>query len=175
MFLLSTVKTLVAEVGSPSYIIPQNSACWSYLPPGRESNPRHQAGDGNLPTPGFSSKSKKPGAGTIPALAAAVGPVLGPKSYTQALVGLVGPGKANFSYPVLQVQAHPPLSLSSLSQNGDQIGKTSMTPAAKLVRTNDQPGQDGPPTSQTTVPEDPKNDHEAANQTAEPEIPSLAT
>ncbi|KAJ9090518.1 hypothetical protein DSO57_1001489 [Entomophthora muscae] len=50
-----------------------------------------------------------------------------------------------------------------------------MTPEVKPVRTNDQPIQDGPPRSQTTVPENPKNDHEEANQTAEPVIPSLAT
>ncbi|KAJ9081049.1 hypothetical protein DSO57_1018670 [Entomophthora muscae] len=47
--------------------------------------------------------------------------------------------------------------------------------ALNRPRTNDQPGQDGPPTNQTTVPEDPKNDHEAANQTAELEMPSLVT
>ncbi|KAJ9070843.1 hypothetical protein DSO57_1003306 [Entomophthora muscae] len=50
-----------------------------------------------------------------------------------------------------------------------------MTPAAKPARTNDQSGQDGSLTSQTTVPENPKNDHEAANQTAEPDCKFTAT
>ncbi|KAJ9067986.1 hypothetical protein DSO57_1033310 [Entomophthora muscae] len=63
----------------------------------------------------------------------------------------------------------------SHSQNSNQIGKNPMTPVAKPARTKDQSGQDGPPTSQTTVPEDPKNKHEAANQITESEMPSLAT
>ncbi|KAJ9069494.1 hypothetical protein DSO57_1017971 [Entomophthora muscae] len=160
--------------------------------------PSHQvrlAGGGDLPAPGFLLFKANPGAGIIPALVAAEGPVLGPKSYAQALVDLAGPGQAIFSCPVNPYQAHPPLSnlgspigdpffnqvpwaqesLSSQFKNGDQIGKTPMTPEAKPVRTNDQPSQDGPPKNQTTVPENPKNDHEAANQTAEPEMPSLAT
>ncbi|KAJ9088269.1 hypothetical protein DSO57_1024736 [Entomophthora muscae] len=125
-----------------------------------------RAGGRDLSAPEFALKSKNPGAGTIPALVAASGPVLGPKSYTQALVGLAGPGEANFSCPEC---------LSSQSKNGDKIGKIPMTPEAKPARTNDQPSQDGPSKSQTTVPENPKNDHEAANQTAEPAMPSLAT
>ncbi|KAJ9079534.1 hypothetical protein DSO57_1034490 [Entomophthora muscae] len=68
------------------------------------------AGGGDSPAPGFALKSKNPGVGTIPALVAAAGPVWGPKSYAQALVGLAGPGQANFSFPVNPVQAHPPLS-----------------------------------------------------------------
>ncbi|KAJ9062532.1 hypothetical protein DSO57_1009877 [Entomophthora muscae] len=149
---------------------------------GIEPAPSHQAGQvggRNLPAPGFASKSKNPGEGTIPALTVAVGPILGPKSYAQALVGLAGPGQAIFSCPVNPVQAHPPLSklgspigdpffnqvpwpqesLSSQPKKDDQIGKTPMTPAAKPFRTNYQPGQDGPSTSQTNAPEDPKNDH----------------
>ncbi|KAJ9058769.1 hypothetical protein DSO57_1008845 [Entomophthora muscae] len=134
---------------------------------GNKPAPYHQvgkAGDRNLSTPGFALKSKILGVGTIPALDAAVGPVLGPKSYAQALVGLAGPGRDNFSCTVLPVKAYPPLNW-----------KNPMTPAAKPVRNNDQPGQDGPPTSKTTVPENLKNDHEESNQTAEPEMPSLTT
>ncbi|KAJ9057898.1 hypothetical protein DSO57_1018073 [Entomophthora muscae] len=52
---------------------------------------------------GFASKSKNPGAGINPVLATAVRPVLFPKSYAQALVGLAGPEKANFSFPGLPV------------------------------------------------------------------------
>ncbi|KAJ9057904.1 hypothetical protein DSO57_1018078 [Entomophthora muscae] len=160
--------------------------------------PSHQvglAGGKDLPAPGFFLFEANPGVGTISALVVATGPILGPKRYDQALVGLAGPGQANFSFPVNPVQAHPPLSnlgspiggpffnqvlwaqesLSSQSQNGDQIGKNPITPEAKPARTNGQPGQDGPLKSQTTVPENPKNDHEAANQTAEPEMLILAT
>ncbi|KAJ9060081.1 hypothetical protein DSO57_1034648 [Entomophthora muscae] len=153
------------------------------------------AGGGDSPTPGFLLFEANPGAGTIPALVVAAGPVLGPKSYSQALVGLAGPGQANFSCSVNPVQAHPPLSnlgsptgdpffnqvswpqesLSSQSKKGDQIGKTPKAPEANPSRINGQPSQDGPPKSQTTVPENPKNDHEAANQTGEPEMSSLAT
>ncbi|KAJ9073735.1 hypothetical protein DSO57_1012956 [Entomophthora muscae] len=135
------------------------------------------------------------GVETIPALATSAGPFLGPKSYAQALVGLTGPGQANFSFPGLPAQAHPSFSnlgfsignllfnqvllsqkcLSSQSKKDDQIGKTSITPEAKPARTNGQPSQNGPPKSQITVPETPKNDHEAANQTTEPDMPSLAT
>ncbi|KAJ9089608.1 hypothetical protein DSO57_1010980, partial [Entomophthora muscae] len=154
-----------------------------------------RAGRRDLPAPGFASKSKNPGAGTIPALLAAAGSVLGPKSYAQALVGLAGPGQAIFSCPVNPDQAHPPLSnlgspigdpffnqvlwaqesLSSQPKNGDQIRRTPISPESKPAKTNDQPIQDGPPKSQTTFPETPKNDYEAANQTAKPEMPSLAT
>ncbi|KAJ9089755.1 hypothetical protein DSO57_1009506 [Entomophthora muscae] len=132
---------------------------WAVIKPA----PSCQAGladGGDLPTPGFLLFEADSGVGTIPALVTAVGPILGPKSYSQAFVGLAGPGQANFSCP---------------SKNGDQIGKNSMTPEAKPARTNNQPSQDGPPKSQTTVPENPKNDCEAANQMAEPEMPSLAT
>ncbi|KAJ9089489.1 hypothetical protein DSO57_1012407 [Entomophthora muscae] len=135
------------------------------------------------------------GAGTIPAPVSASGPILGPKSYAQDLMGLAGPGQANFSCPVNSVQAHSPLSnlgspigdpffnqvlwaqesLSSQSKNGDLIGKSLKTPEAKPAKINGQSSQDGPPKSQTTVPENPKNDHEAANQTLEPEMLSLAT
>ncbi|KAJ9081294.1 hypothetical protein DSO57_1016159 [Entomophthora muscae] len=123
------------------------------------------------------------------------GPALGPKSYAQALVGLAGPGQAIFSCPVNPDQAHPPLSnfgspigdlffnqvpwaqesLSTQSKNSDQIGKTPKNPEAKPAKIKDQPSQDGPSKSQTTVHENPKNNHEEANQTAEPEMPSLAT
>ncbi|KAJ9087687.1 hypothetical protein DSO57_1030723 [Entomophthora muscae] len=164
---------------------------------GIEPAPSHQAGltgRGDLPEPGFLLLEVNPGAGVIPALLAAEGPVLGPKSYTQAFVGLARPGQAIFSCPVNPDQTHPPLSnlgspirdpffnqapwaqesLSSQSKNIDQIGKTPITPEAKPARTNSQPSQDGSPKSQTTVPENPKNDHEAANQSAESEMPSLA-
>ncbi|KAJ9059607.1 hypothetical protein DSO57_1000566 [Entomophthora muscae] len=40
-----------------------------------------QVGRGDFPAPGFALKSKNPGAGTISAMLAAAGPVLGPKSY----------------------------------------------------------------------------------------------
>ncbi|KAJ9051583.1 hypothetical protein DSO57_1003137 [Entomophthora muscae] len=159
--------------------------------------PSHQAelaGRRDIPTPGFLLFEANPGAGIIPALVAAEGLVLGPKSYAQALVGLAGPGQAIFSCPVNPDQAHPPLSnlgspigdpfsnqvpwaqesLSSQSKNDDQIGKPPITPEANPFRTNGQPSQDGPPKSQTTVPENPKNNHEAAHQTAEPDMPSLA-
>ncbi|KAJ9059431.1 hypothetical protein DSO57_1002427 [Entomophthora muscae] len=46
--------------------------------------PSHQAGlagGGDFPAPGLALKSKNSGAETIPALVAAAGPVLGPKSY----------------------------------------------------------------------------------------------
>ncbi|KAJ9058267.1 hypothetical protein DSO57_1013957 [Entomophthora muscae] len=165
---------------------------------GIEPAPSHQAGlvgGGDPPAPGFLLFEVNPGAGTIPVLVVAERPALGPKSNAQALVGLAGPGQAIFSCPVNPDQAHPPLSnlgspigdpffnkvlwpqesQSSQSKIGDQIGKTPITPEAKPARTNGQPSQDGPPKSQITVPENPKNDHEAANQTAEPEIPSLAT
>ncbi|KAJ9087410.1 hypothetical protein DSO57_1033642 [Entomophthora muscae] len=49
--------------------------------------PSHQAGlvgGGDLPAPGFLLFEANPGAGTIPARAVAVGPILGPKSYAQA-------------------------------------------------------------------------------------------
>ncbi|KAJ9086960.1 hypothetical protein DSO57_1038061 [Entomophthora muscae] len=128
-------------------------------------------------------------------LPVAMGPSLGPKSYAQVLVGLAGPGKTKFSCPELPVQAHSPLSnlgspigdpffnqvlwvqesLSNQSKNGDQIGKNPKTPEAKPAKINDQPSQDGPSKSQITVPENLKNDHEAANQTAKPEMPSLVT
>ncbi|KAJ9053991.1 hypothetical protein DSO57_1019169 [Entomophthora muscae] len=157
----------------------------------------HQAGlvgRGDSPSPGFLLFKANPGVGTIPALVVAVGPILSPKSYAQALVGLDGPGQANFSCPVNPVQAHPPFSnlgssigdpffyqvpwsqesLSSQPKKGDQIGKNPITPEAKPARTNGQPSQDGPSKSQTTVPETPKNDHEAANQTSEPDMSSLA-
>ncbi|KAJ9075941.1 hypothetical protein DSO57_1030856 [Entomophthora muscae] len=153
------------------------------------------AGGGDFPTPGFLLFEVNSGAGTTPALVVAEEPALGPKSYAQALMGLAGPGQAIFSCLVNPDQAHPPLSnlgspiedpffnqvlwaqesLSSQSKNGDQIGKTPKTPEAKPVRTNGQPSQDGPSKSQITVSENPKNNHEAANQTAEPEMPSLAT
>ncbi|KAJ9054157.1 hypothetical protein DSO57_1017634, partial [Entomophthora muscae] len=153
------------------------------------------AGGGNSPAPEFLLFKVNPGVGIIPALVAAEGPVLGHKSYTQALVGLAGPGQAIFSCPVSPDQAHPSLSnlgspigdlffnqvswaqesLSSQSKNGDQIRKPPITPEANSARTNGQSSQDGPPKSQLTVPETPKNDHEAANQTAEPEIPNLDT
>ncbi|KAJ9077877.1 hypothetical protein DSO57_1012473 [Entomophthora muscae] len=165
---------------------------------GIEPAPSHQAGlagGGDSPTPELLLFEANPGAGTIPALVTAVGPVLGPKSYAQALLGLAGPGQDNFSCPVNPVQAHPSLSnlgspignpffnqvpwpqesLSSQSKNGDLIGKPPIIPEAKPARTNGQPSLDGPPKNQTTVPENPKNDHEAANQTAEPEMPSPAT
>ncbi|KAJ9071800.1 hypothetical protein DSO57_1033467 [Entomophthora muscae] len=135
-----------------------------------------QAGGRDLPAPGFASKSKNSGVGIIPALATAVGPILGPKSYAQALVRLAGPGQAIFSCPVNPVQAHPSLrNPVKAVQNGDQIGKNSIAPEAKPAKINDQPSQDEPPKSQTTVLENPENDLEAANQTAEPEVPSLAT
>ncbi|KAJ9054073.1 hypothetical protein DSO57_1018332 [Entomophthora muscae] len=160
--------------------------------------PSHQAGlEGrrDLPAPGFLLFEENPGAGTIPALVAAEGPALGPKSYAQDLMGLAGPGQAIFSCLVNPDQAHPPLStfgppiedpffnqvlwaqesLSSKSKNGDLIGKTPKTPEARPAKINDQPSQDGPSKSQTTVHENPKNNHEAANQTAEPEMTSLAT
>ncbi|KAJ9054095.1 hypothetical protein DSO57_1018220 [Entomophthora muscae] len=153
------------------------------------------AGRGDLPTPGFLLFKANPGAGIIPALVVAEGPVLGPKSYAQALVGLAGPKQAIFSCPVNPDQAHPPLSnlgspirgpffnqvlwaqesLSSQFKNGDQIGKNCQTPEAKPARINGQPSQDEPSKSQTTVHENPKNNHGAANQTAEPEMPSFAT
>ncbi|KAJ9049896.1 hypothetical protein DSO57_1019802 [Entomophthora muscae] len=117
--------------------------------------------------------------GITPSLPVAVGPVLGPKSYSQAFMGLAGPGQAKFSCPKLPVQAHPLFlnsgfqeCLSSQFQNGNQIGKDPMNPAAKPAGTNDQSGKDRPPASQATVPKDPKNDDEAANQIEEPEIPS---
>ncbi|KAJ9073688.1 hypothetical protein DSO57_1013506 [Entomophthora muscae] len=104
--------------------------------------PSHQvglAGGGDFPTPGFLLFEVNPGAGIIPDLMAAEGPVLGPKSYTQAFVGLAGPGQAFYSCPVNPDQAHPPFcnlgspigdpffnqvlwaqeSLSSQSKNGD--------------------------------------------------------
>ncbi|KAJ9061123.1 hypothetical protein DSO57_1023563 [Entomophthora muscae] len=129
------------------------------------------AGGREPPGPGFLLSKANPGAGIIPALVLAEGPVLGPKSYAQALVVIWGPqlGTTFFNH-VLWAQD----SLSSKSQNGDKLKKT-ITPEAKPVRSNGQPSQDGPPKIQTTVPENPKNDHEAANQTAEPEVPSLAT
>ncbi|KAJ9084271.1 hypothetical protein DSO57_1026242 [Entomophthora muscae] len=153
------------------------------------------SGRGDLPAPGFLLFKANPGAGTIPALVAAEGPALGPKSYAQALVDLAGPGQAILSCPVNPDQAHPPLSnlgspigdpffnqvlwaqesLSSQSKNGDLIGKNPKTPEAKPAKINDQPSQDGPSKSQTTVHENPKNNHKADNQTAEPEMPSLAT
>ncbi|KAJ9075080.1 hypothetical protein DSO57_1000360 [Entomophthora muscae] len=140
--------------------------------------PSHQAGlagRGDPPAPGFLLFEENPGAGIIPDLGIAAGPVLGPKSYAQALVGLAGPGQAIFSCPVNPDQAHPPLkSLSGQSKNDDQIGKNPITPEAKPARINGQLSQDGPPKSQTTFPENPKNDHEAANQTAKPEMPSPA-
>ncbi|KAJ9063476.1 hypothetical protein DSO57_1000063 [Entomophthora muscae] len=58
-----------------------------------------QAGGADLPAPRFALKSKNPGAGINPALATAARPVLGPKSYAQALVGLAEPRQANFSCP----------------------------------------------------------------------------
>ncbi|KAJ9048416.1 hypothetical protein DSO57_1035278 [Entomophthora muscae] len=165
---------------------------------GIEPAPSHQAGlagRGELPAPGFLLFEANPGVGTIPALVAVEVPALGPKSYAQALVGLAGPRKAIFSCPVNPDQAHPPLSnlgspigdpffnqvlwaqesLSNQSKNCDLIGKTPKTPEAKPAKINGQPSQDGPSKSQTTVHENPKNNHEAANQTAEPEMPSLAT
>ncbi|KAJ9080936.1 hypothetical protein DSO57_1019745 [Entomophthora muscae] len=165
---------------------------------GIEPAPSHQAGlagGRELPAPGFFLFKENPGAGTIPALVAAEGPALGPKSYAQALVGLDGPGQAIFSCPVNPDQAHPPLSnlgspigdpffnqvlwaqksLPNQSKNDNLIGKTPKTPEAKPAKINDQPSQDGPSKSQTTVHKNPKNNHEAANQTAEPEMPSLAT
>ncbi|KAJ9065732.1 hypothetical protein DSO57_1016473 [Entomophthora muscae] len=160
--------------------------------------PSHQAGlagGGELPTPRFLLFESNPGAGTIPTLVTAEGPALGPKSYAQALVDLDGPGQAIFSCPVNPDQAHPPLnnlgspirdpffnqvlwaqeSLSNQSKNGDLIGKTPKTPEAKPAKINDQPSQDGPSKIQATVLGNHKNNHEAANQTAEPEMPSLAT
>ncbi|KAJ9076751.1 hypothetical protein DSO57_1023159 [Entomophthora muscae] len=160
--------------------------------------PSHQvglAGGGDPPAPGFLLFKANPGAGIIPALVIAEGPVLGLKSYTQALVGLAGPGQAIFSCPVNPDQAHPPLSnlgspigdlffnqvpwpqksLSSQPKKGDQIRKNPITPEAKPARINGQSSQDRPPKSQTTAPETPKNDHEAANQPEKPEMPSLAT
>ncbi|KAJ9087424.1 hypothetical protein DSO57_1033523 [Entomophthora muscae] len=141
--------------------------------------PSHQAGlagRGDLSAPGFASKSKNPGAGTISALVVAEGPALGPKSYAQALVGLAGPGQAIFSCPVNPDQAHPPLSnlwspigdpffnqvfwaqesLSSQSKSGDQIGKNPKAPEAKPAKINDQPSQDGPSKIQATVLKAPK-------------------
>ncbi|KAJ9067364.1 hypothetical protein DSO57_1000274 [Entomophthora muscae] len=137
------------------------------------STARGRVGGGDLPTPGFASKSKNPGAGTIPALVAAVGPVLGPKSYTQALVGL---SKLNLA--AQNSQPKPTLHLeclSSQSQNSNQIEKEYMKPATKPARTNDQSGKDRPPASQATVPEDPKNDDKVANQPEEFEMPILST
>ncbi|KAJ9052628.1 hypothetical protein DSO57_1032403 [Entomophthora muscae] len=128
--------------------------------------PGGASGRGDSPAPGFLLFKAHPGVGTIPALAVAAGPIWGPKSYVQALVGLAG--QAIFSCP-------PQESLSSQPKKGDQIGKTPITPEAKPARTNGLTSQDGPPKSQTTVPENPKNDHEEANQTAEPEMSSLAT
>ncbi|KAJ9083711.1 hypothetical protein DSO57_1031976 [Entomophthora muscae] len=64
---------------------------------GIEPAPSHQAGlagGGDSPAPGFLLFEANPGAGTIPTLVVAEGPALGPKSYTQALVGLAGPGQA---------------------------------------------------------------------------------
>ncbi|KAJ9066712.1 hypothetical protein DSO57_1006934 [Entomophthora muscae] len=101
-------------------------------------------------------------------MAIAVEPVLGPQSYAQALVGL--DGQANFSFPFLGLRK-----ACQASTKGDQIGKPPITPEAKPARTNGQPSQDGPPKSQTTVPETPKNDPEGANQTLEPEMSSLTT
>ncbi|KAJ9054375.1 hypothetical protein DSO57_1015379 [Entomophthora muscae] len=99
----------------------------------------------------------------------------------QKLRPSLGGGWLSLSRPILAAQGtqfKPSLHLeclSSQSQNGNKIGKDLMIPVAKPARTNDQSGQDGPPKSQTTVPENPKNDHEADNQTEEPEMPSLAT
>ncbi|KAJ9057794.1 hypothetical protein DSO57_1019287 [Entomophthora muscae] len=73
------------------------------------------------------------------------------------------------------LQVMIPKILSSQSQNDNQIGKTPMTSEAKPSRTNDQSGKDRPPANQATVPEDPKNDDEAANQPEEFEMPNLAT
>ncbi|KAJ9065505.1 hypothetical protein DSO57_1018956 [Entomophthora muscae] len=154
---------------------------------GFKPTPSHQAGEvgsRSSPAHGFTLKSKYPGAGTTPALAVAVGPIPGPKSYSQALWWA---GQAKFSCPELLAQAHPPFGnlgfpvgnpffnqvllpqefLSSQSQSGNQIGKDPMTPAAKPARTNNQSGKDRPPASQATVSEDPKNDDEAANQPEE--------
>ncbi|KAJ9075685.1 hypothetical protein DSO57_1033573 [Entomophthora muscae] len=181
-------------------MVSHSISCFKVLGPGAgiEPNLSHQvglAGGGDLPAPGFLLFEANPGAGIIPALVVAEGPALGPKSYTQALVGLAGPGQAIFSCSVNPDQAHPPLSnlgspigdpffnqvlwaqesLSSQSKNGDQIGKTPKTPEAKPAKINDQLSQDRPSEIQTTFPENPKNNHEAANQTAEPEMPSLAT
>ncbi|KAJ9083699.1 hypothetical protein DSO57_1032182 [Entomophthora muscae] len=142
------------------------------------------AGGGELPAPGFLLFKENPGAGTIPTLVAAEGPASGPKSYAQALVGWTGPGQAIFSCPVNPDQAHPPL-----SDLGSPIGDPFFNQVlwaqeslsnqskneAKPAKINDQPSQDGPLKSQTTVHENPKNNHEAVNQTAEPEMPSLAT
>ncbi|KAJ9074359.1 hypothetical protein DSO57_1007208 [Entomophthora muscae] len=147
---------------------------------GIEPAPSHQAGltgGGDFPAPGFLLFKVNPGEGIIPALVAAEGPVLGPKSYTKVLVGLAGPGQAIFSCPVNPDQAHPPLRkpVKPVQKWWPNWEPPPITPESKPVRTNGQPGQDGPPKSQTTVPENPKNDHEAANQTAEPEMPSLVT
>ncbi|KAJ9049732.1 hypothetical protein DSO57_1021499 [Entomophthora muscae] len=73
-----------------------NSKLWV----GIEPAPSHQAGlegRGDSPAPGFLLFEANPGARTIPALATAVGAFLGPKSHAQALVGLAGPGQANFA------------------------------------------------------------------------------
>ncbi|KAJ9080119.1 hypothetical protein DSO57_1028393 [Entomophthora muscae] len=177
--------------------VPVTKVTFSKSQTGIEPAPSHQAGlagRGDLPAPGLLLFKVNPGTGATPALVVAAGPVLGPKSYSQALVGLAGSGQANFSCPVNPVQANPLLSdlgspigaffnqvfwpqeiLSNQSKKGDQIGKAPITPEAKPARTNGQPSQDGLSKSQKTVPENPKNDHEAANQTEEPEMSSLAT
>ncbi|KAJ9059643.1 hypothetical protein DSO57_1039380 [Entomophthora muscae] len=147
---------------------------------GFEPTPSHQAGGAgsrSLLAPGFALKSKYPGVRTTPDLSVAAGLILGPKSYAKALVGLIGPGKAKFiAAQNFQFKSTLYLEcLSSQSQNGNQIGKDPMTPAAKPDRTNDQSGKDRPPASQATFPEDPKNDNEAANQPEEFEMPSLFT
>ncbi|KAJ9088496.1 hypothetical protein DSO57_1022495 [Entomophthora muscae] len=57
---------------------------------GINPTPSHQAGlvgGGDSPAPGFLLFKVNPG----------VGPILGPKSYAQALMGLAGPGQAIFS------------------------------------------------------------------------------
>ncbi|KAJ9054818.1 hypothetical protein DSO57_1010232 [Entomophthora muscae] len=141
---------------------------------GIEPAPSHQVGlvgGGDLPTLGFSLFEANPGVGTIPALVVVEGPALGPKSYAQALVVIWGP---QLGTPFLikffglkrACQASPKMVI--------KLGKAK-TPEAKPARTNGHPSQDGPSKSQITVPETPKNDHEAANQTAEPEMPSLDT
>ncbi|KAJ9049150.1 hypothetical protein DSO57_1027603 [Entomophthora muscae] len=76
---------------------------------GIEPAPSHQAGlagGEDSPAPGFLIFKANPGAGIIPALVVAEGPILAPKSYAQAWVGLVGPGQTIFSCPVNPDQAH---------------------------------------------------------------------
>ncbi|KAJ9061850.1 hypothetical protein DSO57_1016425 [Entomophthora muscae] len=112
---------------------------------GIEPTPSHQvesAGGRDLPASGFALKSKYPGAGIISTLSVAVGPVLGPKSYYQALMSLDGPGKANFSCPAQELNPSP--------QEMPCVNQGIQEPARLLVGLNpgppempSQPGETG--------------------------------